>query len=393
MAYRDPAEGRRKDRDRTARLTAARTAAGLCTRCGKTEPLPARRLCAPCNEKRNAATPSAGPPAFARSAAGLRRAPGARLCEPCAEQHRARDRARHARTKAEGIPYGGRDPEARRRAGRERSLRRSEARKAAGLCIRCGNVPPGEGRAMCEPCREDQAAGETRRAMPNAAPPACASNCATPCARREDLLRSRAPRPAPGAGTSRRSARPTVDAMPSGAPGAIAPVMRKTGQRGGRVPGLLRCCPRSLRRPTGCRGLRQVPDPHLRRDGLLHALRRRQGRAAATARRNTPPGAPGTQTGGPGVAASSATTPSPGVARCEPCSRKHREGSGAFRGIPLWDPGWTVIEIATGREHGPYDSEADVALCLAFEKLERATRSRWCVTRVPMSSTFTAPPW
>ena len=60
MAYRDPAEGRRKDRDRTARLTAARIAAGLCTRCGKTEPLPERRLCAPCNEKRNAGQPSAG---------------------------------------------------------------------------------------------------------------------------------------------------------------------------------------------------------------------------------------------------------------------------------------------------------------------------------------------
>ena len=40
-------------------------------------------------------------------------------------------------------------------------------------------------------------------------------------------------------------------------------------------------------------------------------------------------------------------------------------------GIPVWDPTWTVIELATGREHGPFDSEADVALCLAFEKLGR----------------------
>ncbi len=63
---------------------------------------------------------------------------------------------------------------------------------------------------------------------------------------------------------------------------------------------------------------------------------------------------------------------SPGVARCEPCSRRHRESSGAFRGIPLWDPNCTVIGIATGREHGPYDSEADVALRLAFVKLSRS---------------------
>ena len=31
----------------------------------------------------------------------------------------------------------------------------------------------------------------------------------------------------------------------------------------------------------------------------------------------------------------------------------------------------SLIELATGREHGPFDSEADVALCLAFEKLDR----------------------
>ena len=30
-----------------------------------------------------------------------------------------------------------------------------------------------------------------------------------------------------------------------------------------------------------------------------------------------------------------------------------------------------MIELETGREHGPFDSEADVALCLAFEKLDR----------------------
>ncbi len=83
--------------------------------------------------------------------------------------------------------------------------------------------------------------------------------------------------------------------------------------------------------------------------------------------------------------------PSPGAARCEPCSRKHRESSGAFRGIPLWDPQYTVIEIATGREHGPWDSEADVALCLAFEKLSRDEVE--VVADVSPMRAFTAPPW
>ena len=51
----------------------------------------------------------------------------------------------------------------------------------------------------------------------------------------------------------------------------------------------------------------------------------------------------------------------------------------------------TVVEIATGREHGPYDSEADVALCLVFEKLGRDQVEVLCDAS-PMSS-YTAPPW
>ena len=30
-----------------------------------------------------------------------------------------------------------------------------------------------------------------------------------------------------------------------------------------------------------------------------------------------------------------------------------------------------MIELDTGREHGPFESETDVSLCLAFEKLDR----------------------
>ena len=32
---------------------------------------------------------------------------------------------------------------------------------------------------------------------------------------------------------------------------------------------------------------------------------------------------------------------------------------------------WTVVELASGRERGPFDSEADVALCLASERVSR----------------------
>ena len=83
--------------------------------------------------------------------------------------------------------------------------------------------------------------------------------------------------------------------------------------------------------------------------------------------------------------------PSPGAARCEPCALRHREHSGAFRGIPLWDPSWTVIEIATGTCHGTYDSKMEVAACLAFAKLSR-DEVEVLADASPMA-TFTAPPW
>ena len=83
--------------------------------------------------------------------------------------------------------------------------------------------------------------------------------------------------------------------------------------------------------------------------------------------------------------------PSPGAAHCEPCSLRHRENSGAFRGIPLWDPSWTVIEIATGEELGTYDSEMEVAACLAFAKLSRDEVD--VIADVSPMATFTAPSW
>ncbi|MCY4502596.1 MAG: hypothetical protein OXE57_13660, partial [Alphaproteobacteria bacterium] len=195
MAYRDIEARRRNDRARFRRRIAARRAAGLCVKCGKAPSAPERTLCEPCAEKRNVADrarsarlraegkPRRDPEQAKqyerersrrlhaeRQAAGIctkcgrtPARPGRTTCEPCAGKHRARDRARHARAKAEGIPYGGRDPEARRRAGRKRSRRRREAPPAAGLCIRCGNLPPAEGRSMCEPCREDRRAAKRAR--------------------------------------------------------------------------------------------------------------------------------------------------------------------------------------------------------------------------------------
>ena len=61
--------------------------------------------------------------------------------------------------------------------------------------------------------------------------------------------------------------------------------------------------------------------------------------------------------------------PSQGAARCEPCARRSYERSDYFRGMPVYDPQFTVVDLETGDEHGTSDSWEDVAMALAFARL------------------------
>ncbi|MDE0254377.1 MAG: hypothetical protein OYG32_06245 [Rhodospirillaceae bacterium] len=309
-----------RDRERFAKRTAARVAHGLCPRCGVRPPAPERSLCEPCNEKRNktsrardarlrAAGKTRRDPETARRyerersrrqtetrrAAGLctrcgkePAAPDRSSCEPCLEKRRKTDRAKYAAGKAAGLPYGGADADAKRRAGRAKSKRRQKARIAAGLCIRCGKQQPAEGGTTCTPCRQKRQAAEKRQ-----------------------YDRRRA------AGLCTRCGAPVFD-------------------------GLSRCAPCTAIDEAG-----RNPERKNARSRQLYAERRARGLCT------------------------SCGAPSGGASRCPPCAEKSYHGSAYFRGIPVCDPSWTVIELDTGREHGPFDSEADVALCLAFEKLDR----------------------
>ena len=60
---------------------------------------------------------------------------------------------------------------------------------------------------------------------------------------------------------------------------------------------------------------------------------------------------------------------SQGAARCEPCARRSYERSTYFRGMPLYPPQYTVVELESGEDHGTWDSWAEVAMCLAFARL------------------------
>ena len=63
--------------------------------------------------------------------------------------------------------------------------------------------------------------------------------------------------------------------------------------------------------------------------------------------------------------------PAQGTARCESCAYRSYARSGQHRGLPLYPPRYTVVELATGEDLGTWDSWEEVAMCLAFAKLSR----------------------
>ena len=312
------AKKRPADRERFHRRTAARIAQGLCPKCGKQPPEAGLIHCAPCTEKRNRASRArdarlraAGKPrrdidkaraykkAHSRLTDAERRAqglcpkcgkappePGRSICAPCAEKHRANARARYAEAKAAGKLYGGRDPESRRKLAREKSLKRTHARREAGLCTHCGRRPPLEGGATCEPCLE---------------------------ARREAECQVYAERRANGLCT--RCGVATFD-------------------------GVSRC--------AVC---------------AVHESGRQEQKNAANRRRYAERRAQGLCT--------TCSAPAMGAAQCPPCAKRSYERSDYHRGMPVYPPSFTVVELATGVDHGTYNTEADVALCLAFAHLSR----------------------
>ena len=166
------------------RQRAERLAAGCCTKCGRRAPEPDRTLCAECGRKRRAA-----------------------------------DRERYARAKAQGLLYGGKCAESRRKHARAKSKHRYEARAAAGSCVRCGRRPPAEGRTRCEACLARRNAAERDQWASRRAGGACGKCGAPHAAARAPPPRATTPRrrtQPPGAGTGAagpfrgvRSAAPT----------------------------------------------------------------------------------------------------------------------------------------------------------------------------------------
>ncbi|MDE0390177.1 MAG: hypothetical protein OXI75_15880 [Rhodospirillales bacterium] len=126
---RNTASRRKSARAGSKRRYEARTAAGLCVKCGRRPPAERRTRCETCLARRNAAERDQWQRRRARSACGQCGAPsgGAARCDTCAA----------AQT------Y---DPEAKNRAARRRYARR----KARSECTECGVYSAGASR--CVPC-------------------------------------------------------------------------------------------------------------------------------------------------------------------------------------------------------------------------------------------------
>ena len=350
-------------RESCHRKTAARRAKGLCVTCGKCPPTPGRTRCEPCAAKKRPGDRARHHRRTAeRIAAGMcprcgerPPAPERSQCEPCLEKDAAAGRARDARLRAAGLPR--RDPAREREYRREHTRRQTEARKAEGLCTACGESPAAPGRVSCEPCLEKRRASDRAKYAAGKAAGKLYGGADPEVRRRAARARGKRRREAwREAGLCHRCGNP-----PAAEGGTIcspcqekrrAKARRKYADR--RAAGLCtKCGSPAFGGLTYCGPCAAIRDAR-RSSELKNAQSRQRYARRRAAGLCTDCGAP-----------------SQGAARCAPCAEKSYHRSAHFKGIPVWDPSWTVIEIATGEELGTFDSVADIALCLAFAKLGR----------------------
>ena len=352
---------RARDLERYHRRTAERRAKGLCLKCGKRPPAPHRSQCEPCIEKRRPADLARYHQRTAeRVARGLcpkcgnrPPEPGRSQCGPCLEKDAAAGRARDARLRAAGKPR--RELEKARVADRERRRRQTAERREAGLCPECGKAPPAPESSLCAPCGEERRAAQRARYARGKAEGKLYGGRKVETRRRigrERSAKRRAARLAAGLCTScgeRPSAEDGTRCEPCREARRAFERERYAARRaaglcgycgGQTLDGGSRCGPCAVRETE-----RRSPEKKNASARRLYARRRAKGLCTDCGQ------------------------PSHGAARCEPCARRSYERSAHFRAMPVYDPQFTVVDLETGDEHGPYDSWEDVAMAMAFARL------------------------
>ena len=335
MAYKDLETGRARGRESFRRRTAERIAQGLCPRCGIAQPSPGRILCEACAGKRRKTS---------RIRDAKRRASGKkRYTNPAKE--RVRKRQRYQQQTAESL--------------------------AQGLCPKCGREKLPPGRRLCNPCgakrrkaeRARYAAGKAAGKLYGGKDP----NLCRRIARKKSKERFHVRQDA-GLCT-RCGRRPLVSGSTTCEP--CSDIRRAAdreqydkrraeglcGRCGGPAAGGSRCAQCAMFEA----GRYQQKNAAARR---LYS--RRRARRCCT----------------------DCGAPSQGASRCPVCARRSYVRSGEHRGLPLYPAGYTVIEIATGQDHGTFQSWADVVACLVFAGLSHEEVE--VLSDVPVMSTMTS---
>ncbi len=319
MPYKDPNVGRQKDRERYHRRVAERRAAGLCPKCGKRAPMPDRNI-----------------------------------CPPCAGKARAAGRARDARLRAAGQPR--RDKEKARAYERERASRQIADRIARGICTKCGVNSAEPHRRLCEPCAEKRRAYDCTRY-------AEARNRGEFYGGRDPELKRKAGRAASARRRRNRIAagRCTCCGREPASEGTTVcasclearRVADRERYRRRRAAGLCVICGQAAFADESCCGVCATVERERRDRSTKNARSRQRYWERRAAHRCT-----------------DCNQPSHGASRCASCAKRSYERSEHVRGMPLYPPSYTIVNPATGEDLGTWDSWEEVAMCLAFERLD-----------------------
>ena len=247
------------------------------------------------------------------------------------------------------------DPAEGRACARGRQRRLFAERTANGLCPRCGKAPPEPGLKTCRSCGEKRRAAErARRARARAEGKLYGGRNPAATRRTARALDRRRRRARQDAGTCSSCGRhPPADGRSVCEPCRLVErATERARYAARRAAGVcVRCTHPALGGASRCS-----------RCATLETERVSPERRSATSRkRNSRRRAQGVCTDCGAYAA--------GEARCPPCAYRSNVRAPARRGLPVWPPHYTVIELETNEDHGTFETEAEVAACLVFAGL------------------------
>ncbi len=248
------------------------------------------------------------------------------------------------------------DPEMRRKFDRERHRRRTAERRARGMCIKCGRDSPAPERSLCANCLERGRKSERARyAKAREEGTRYGGRCPESRRRmaRERARKRRRERIEAGLCTTCGERKPAED-------GALCEICRdprraaeKRLYEKRRAGGLCgRCGAEVIDKASTCASCAARDMKRRPRKNAASRKRYRERRALE-------------------ICVDCQSSDTQGASRCVPCSVRSYHSSGEHRGMPVFPPRFTIVEVATGAEHGPLDSWEEVAMCLAFKRLSR----------------------